>query len=234
MSILIDPTPADRNLRQRGIVPPEQLAMSHALVIGVGAIGRQVALQLAAIGVPRITLYDDDIVGHENLASQGYFVSDVGTAKVMATAALCRQLNPAVDFQAIAERFRRTTVRHLGLDRPLIVFSCVDSFGARRLLWEALHLHASFWVDGRMCAEVLRILAVASPPTDRAYACTLFDESEAFEGACTARSTIYTASIAAGFMVGQFTRWLHGLPVDLDLTLNLLASELSLGTSISV
>jgi hypothetical protein len=27
-----------------------------------------------------MTLYDDDIVGCENLAPQGYFVSDVGTA----------------------------------------------------------------------------------------------------------------------------------------------------------
>jgi sulfur carrier protein ThiS adenylyltransferase len=45
--------------------------------------------------------------------------------------------------------------------------------------------------------------------------------------ACTARSTIYTASIAAGLMVSQFTRWLRGLPVERDLLLNLLAAELT-------
>jgi molybdopterin-synthase adenylyltransferase len=89
-------------------------------------------------------------------------------------------------------------------------------------------------VDGRMSAEVLRVLAVASPATDAGYATTLFDEAEAFTGACTGRSTIYTASIAAGLMVGQWTRWLRGLPVDADLTLNLLASELSLTSSASV
>jgi phosphoglycerate dehydrogenase-like enzyme len=42
----------DRDIRQRDIVPPERLAQCHAVVIGVGAIGRQVALQLAAVGVP--------------------------------------------------------------------------------------------------------------------------------------------------------------------------------------
>jgi molybdopterin-synthase adenylyltransferase len=191
-----------------------------------------VALQLAALGVAKLTLYDDDIVGCENLAPQGYFVNDVGKAKVTVTAALCHQLNPEVQVQPHEERFRRSTVRNLVFDRPLIVFACVDSISMRKLLWEALYIEASFFVDGRMSAEVLRVLAVATPVTDRAYARTLFDESEAFVGVCTARSTIYTASIAAGLMIGQFTRWLRDLPVDGDLTLNLLASELTITSAV--
>ena len=46
--------------------------------------------------------------------------------------------------------------------------------------------------------------------------------------ACTAKSTIYTANIAAGLMLHQFTRWLRGLPVERDLMLNLLAGELAI------
>jgi hypothetical protein len=46
-------------------------------------------------------------------------------------------------------------------------------------------------------------------------------------GACTARSTIYSAAVAAGLMVGQWTKWLRGMPVDADLSLNLLAGELT-------
>ena len=42
---------------------------------------------------------------------------------------------------------------------------------------------------------------------------------------CTARATIYAASIAAGLMVHQFTRWLRDMPVDRDASLNLLAGE---------
>nr|MDQ3315611.1 ThiF family adenylyltransferase [Verrucomicrobiota bacterium] len=63
---------------------------------------------------------------------------------------------------------------------------------------------------------------------DGYYAKTLFSQDQAFAGACTSKSTIYTASIAAGLMLGQFTRWLRDMPVDRDLTLNLLATELSL------
>ena len=43
----------DRFARQQDLVPQDRLAELNATVIGVGAIGRQVALQLAAIGVPR-------------------------------------------------------------------------------------------------------------------------------------------------------------------------------------
>jgi sulfur carrier protein ThiS adenylyltransferase len=44
------------------------------------------------------------------------------------------------------------------------------------------------------------------PATDGAYATTLFDANQAYAGSCTAKATIYTASVAAGLMVGQFTR----------------------------
>lgn len=222
-------TLSERDVRQRALVPPERLAACHALVIGVGAIGRQVALQLAAVGVPRLTLFDDDAVCVENLAPQGYFPEDLNTSKVCATAALCRRINPDLAVTPVAERFKRSTARHLPEDQALVVFACVDSIGARRLLWEALRHQTALFVDGRMSAEVIRVLAAASPALDSSYAMTLFDAERAYAGACTARSTIYTASIAAGLMVGQFTKWLRGLPVDPDLTLNLLSAELTAG-----
>jgi len=46
-------TEADRFARQAELVPQDRLAEFSATVIGVGAIGRQVALQLAAIGARR-------------------------------------------------------------------------------------------------------------------------------------------------------------------------------------
>ena len=58
---------------------------------------------------------------------------------------------------------------------------------------------------------------------------TRFVGSDAQRGSCTARSTIDAASIAAGLMVHQFTRWLRELPVDQDMSVNLLAGELVVG-----
>lgn len=86
-------TVSDRDLRQRDLIPPEALSKTNCTVIGVGAIGRQVALQLAAIGVPRLQLIDFDTVEEVNLASQGYLQDDLGRPKVQATADLCQQIH---------------------------------------------------------------------------------------------------------------------------------------------
>jgi len=50
----------ERYSRQKDIVPSERIAMCKATVIGVGAIGRQVASQLTAIGIPWLQLVDFD------------------------------------------------------------------------------------------------------------------------------------------------------------------------------
>ncbi len=50
----------DRFTRQQELVPQDPLMDMKVTVIGVGAIGRQVALQLAAIGVRQLLLIDFD------------------------------------------------------------------------------------------------------------------------------------------------------------------------------
>jgi tRNA A37 threonylcarbamoyladenosine dehydratase len=61
----------DRFIRQRDLVPSDRLSDVTTTVIGVGAIGRQVALQLAAIGAPSIQLIDFDMVDATNVTAQG-------------------------------------------------------------------------------------------------------------------------------------------------------------------
>ncbi len=76
-----------------------------------------------------------------------------------------------------------------------------------------------------MLGEVIRVLSASDANGFTRYAGTLFPQADAQHGSCTSRSTIYTAGIAAGLMVHQMTRWLRGIPVDFDTTLNLLAGE---------
>ncbi len=83
-----------------------------------------------------------------------------------------------------------------------------------------------------MLGEILRVLTVAGEYGRSHYPTTLFAQSEAEPGRCTARSTIYAAGITAGLMLHQFTRWLRGLPIDADVGVNLLASEMTIGSSV--
>jgi len=211
----------ERYSRQRDIVPPERIAGCKATVIGVGAIGRQVALQLSAMGIPWLQLVDHDVVEESNLASQGYVENDLGQAKVEATADFCRKINNGLEVHVAPERFRRS------MEIGSIVFCCVDRIDVRRLIWESVKDKVSFFADGRMSAEVLRILTACDVESRKHYPTTLFNADEAFVGPCTAKTTIYCANIAAGMMLAQFTRYLRQLPVDHDIQLNLLASELT-------
>ena len=210
-----------RLIRQLGLVPSDRLVGLTATIIGVGAIGRQVAIQLAAIGVRSIQLIDFDVVDETNITTQGYSASDVGKLKVDATSTTIQQIDPDIQVETINDRFRPRCVT------GDVFFCCVDSISARSAIWRSVNASCQFWADGRMLGETMRILCVAGDTGRRHYPTTLFQQSEAQQGQCTSRSTIYTASIAAGLMLHQFTRWLRAVPVDVDLTFNLLASEIA-------
>jgi len=211
----------ERFSRQQDLVPMERLSACKATVVGVGAIGRQVALQLAAMGIPWLQLVDFDIVEESNLASQGYLEEDLGKMKVEATADLCRRINRNLEIRTVADRFKRS------MEGGNAVFVCVDRIDTRRLIWEAVRNKVDFFADGRMAAEVLRVLVVSDAASRKHYPTTLFAAEEAYAGSCTAKTTIYCANVAAGLLLAQFAKWLRRLPVDPDLSLNLLACEMS-------
>ena len=212
-----------RYSRQRDIVPAERLAACKATVIGVGAIGRQVALQLAAMGISWLQLIDFDLVEESNLASQGYLEEDLSKPKVVATAELCRRINSGLEIQQVNDRFRRS------MEIGNAVFCCVDSISIRQLIWESVKDTVAFFCDGRMSAEVLRVLVACDAASRQHYPNTLFAAQEAYTGSCTAKTTIYCANIAAGLMIAQFAKYLRNLPVEADIQVNLLASEMSVG-----
>ncbi len=212
---------SERYSRQRDLVPPQRLAHRKATVIGAGAVGRQVALQLAAMGIPWLELVDFDVVEESNLASQGFLQDDLGRPKVEATADLCQQINHHLEVHQVNDRFRRS------MDIGDVVFCCVDRVDTRRLIWQAVRDRCSFFCDGRMTAEVIRVITACDVTGREHYPRTLFSPGRAYHGACTAKTTIYCANTAAGLMLAQFAKWLRGLPVEADLNVNLLAGEMT-------
>jgi sulfur carrier protein ThiS adenylyltransferase len=210
-----------RFARQLDLVPAEPLAQVHATVIGVGAVGRQLALQLAALGVRRQTLIDFDDVELTNISTQGYWMGDVSELKVNATARAIRVIDPAIRVTCVADRFRPS--------QPIgnAVFCAVDSISARAAIWRSVGSRCEFWADARMLGETLRVLTAQDAASRSYYTGTLFDQGDAVTGSCTTRGAIYGAAAAAALLCHQFVRWLRGQPTDRDLVLNLLAAELT-------
>ena len=212
----------ERYSRQSDLVPKKKLDECSITVIGVGAIGRQVAIQLAAMGASKIQLIDHDHVEESNIASQGYYEADLGNPKVIATGNICAAINKDLQIQQVFNRYRRT--EQVGN----IVFCCVDKIETRRMIWEQIGAQTDLFVDGRMSGEVLRIInATADDPRSVGYyPSTLFAAADAHAGQCTAKSTIYCANIAAGMMVAKFATWLRGMPIERDIMLNIFSDEL--------
>ncbi len=217
-----------RQFRMSTLVPAEKLAGLEIAVIGVGAIGRSVALQLAQIGADSFTLIDPDTIEELNVGPQGHWPEDIGQHKVEAVARDVLRLNPDVAVCRTIKDIYKPDI----LDAATIIFACVDSMAARAEIFEAEAEHFRFFCDGRMAAEICRIHT--ADPVDKdsmqAYRDSLYADDEALDEPCTAKSTGYCASIAAGLMVAQFSQWLRGVPLfNPQIILNILAAEMTVG-----
>lgn len=75
-----------------------RLRNAHVAVMGAGGLGSPALLYLAAAGVGRLTIIDDDVVDVTNLHRQVIHPdAAVGTPKVDSAAAAVRALNPTVE-----------------------------------------------------------------------------------------------------------------------------------------
>lgn len=137
-------TPPDRYHRQillPGVGPEGQrlLADSHALLVGVGALGSAIAEHLARAGVGRLTLIDRDVVELTNLQRQSlYSEQDLGLPKVEAAAARLALINSSVSLNPVvadlSSSSARRQIEHAG---PSIILDGTDNFDTRYLLNDA-------------------------------------------------------------------------------------------------
>lgn len=221
-------SPEPRDLRQQGIHPTAQMEQQVATVIGCGAIGRQAALYLTALGVGTIHLYDPDRVEEVNLSTQGWEIGDLGDLKAQVVAETCGCMNDRMKVVDHAEAF--TADNSTGGS----VFCCVDSMAARkRIVGAAERSGSPFLVDGRMSASAGRVLTCHDAASWRHWRETWFPDADALDEPCTQRGMWFTAGIAAGLMVNQYSKWLRGLPLENDFQMDLLGTDLIVTRSAS-
>jgi molybdopterin-synthase adenylyltransferase len=118
-------------LRELGGPGQQKLLNAHVALVGLGALGGPAAMYLAAAGVGRLTLIDDDAVSLSNLQRQILFgTSEVGTAKTDAGAARLMFINPDVSLVQKPRRLDAASARDLLAGADIVVDGC-DSFTTR-------------------------------------------------------------------------------------------------------
>lgn len=167
----------------------ERLRAATVALVGVGGLGAPAALYLAAAGVGRLRLIDDDVVARGNLHRQVLFAeADVGRPKVEAARARLLALNPDIDIEARRARFDAETAAALGADVDLVLDGS-DNFATRAAVAAAAAASARPLVSGsvqglegqltlfapfdRPDAPCFRCLFPADPPADALPSCAL-------------------------------------------------------------
>ncbi|MDV3457461.1 molybdopterin-synthase adenylyltransferase MoeB [Sphingomonas sp. HF-S4] len=126
-------------LREVGGAGQTKLLASHVLLIGAGGIGSPAIQYLAAAGVGRISVVDDDTVALSNLQRQTlYGTGQIGIAKVEAAREAVARLNPDVRFDAVAARIDAgNAARILAELAPDAILDGSDNFATRLAVADA-------------------------------------------------------------------------------------------------
>ena len=124
-------------LKEVGGAGQAKLRGAVVAVIGAGGIGSPAIQYLAAAGIGRMIVIDDDVVELSNLQRQTLFGSgDIGAAKVDIAASAVERLNPGVVIEARRERIDAGNARDLiaGAD---VVLDGTDNFATRLAVADA-------------------------------------------------------------------------------------------------
>jgi molybdopterin/thiamine biosynthesis adenylyltransferase len=215
---------AERFARER-LVPgwdQEVLGRATAIVVGVGALGNEVAKNLALAGVGHLVLCDPDTVETVNLSRSILFgVGDLGRLKTEAAADGLRRLSPCLAVESRAQDL----AAGVGLGELAdadVVLGCLDSLRARMRLLGRCGLVEARLVDGATGpweGEVRLRLDSREP----CYGCTLTarqrSSSDVPWSCLDARTAmgplgaaIGTTALVAAWMTQAALRTLLGLP----------------------
>jgi molybdopterin/thiamine biosynthesis adenylyltransferase len=172
-------------LDEVGIEGQQRLLASHALVIGAGGLGSPTALYLAASGVGRITLVDDDRVDLTNLQRQiAHATGRIGEPKVVSAAAAMHALNPGVRVTTVAQRADAAVLGAL-VPEADVVLDCCDNFATRHAVNLACVRHRKPLVSGAAVRFDAQVSVFDTRDASRpCYACLFPPEGAVEEVRC--------------------------------------------------
>src|SRR5690348_8245134 len=212
-------TEAQRARYSRHLLIPEvgeagqaKLLKAKVLLIGAGGLGSPAGLYLAAAGVGRLGIVDDDVVDESNLQRQVLHDTErVGMPKTQSARETIRKLNPDVTVDEHRVRLTRDNAIELFRQYDLIIDGS-DNFGTRYLVNDACvllgkpNVHGSiFRFDGQATTFVpgggrpcYRCLFPEPPPAELAPSCQEAGVLGALPGIIGLVQTVETLKLVLG------------------------------------
>ena len=124
-------------LKEIGFKGQLKLKNSSVLCIGAGGLGSSVLLYLAASGIGRIGIVDNDQVEKSNLQRQIiHETNTVGNLKINSAQERIKRFNPNIEVTTFNKRINSENVIEIIKDFDIIC-DCSDNFGTRYLINDA-------------------------------------------------------------------------------------------------
>ena len=124
-------------LKEIGFKGQLKLKNSSVICIGAGGLGSSVLLYLAAAGIGRIGIVDNDQVEKSNLQRQIiHETNTVGNLKINSAQERIKRFNPNIEVTTFNKRINSENVIEIIKDFD-IVCDCSDNFGTRYLINDA-------------------------------------------------------------------------------------------------
>lgn len=159
--------------RLYGAAALDQLARSHAIVIGIGGVGSWSAEALARSGIGQLTLVDLDHLAESNFNRQLHALeSTQGQAKVVAMAERIAQINPECQVQCIDDFLTPENVSEIiGSDPQTLVLDAMDQVSAKVALiaWCKRHKQAVVTcgaAGGKLRGELVQVADLSETTQD--------------------------------------------------------------------
>jgi sulfur-carrier protein adenylyltransferase/sulfurtransferase len=132
-----------------GQVGQQRLLEASVLLVGAGGLGSPATLYLAAAGVGRLGIVDDDVVDETNLQRQVlHSTAAVDEPKVDSAVRRVRELNPDVEVVPYRERLGTENVDRILDEGWEVIVDGADNFPTRYLLNDASVWHGVPVVHG--------------------------------------------------------------------------------------
>ncbi len=205
----------------------DKVSNARVMIVGAGALGNEVAKNLALMGVGHIFILDFDEVEAANLSRSVLFRErDNGRPKAEIAAARVRELNPDVRVQYFNGDVR--TEVGLGVFRRMdAIIGCLDNREARLAVNRFAYWLNKPWVDGAI-QELLGLVRIFQPGDGACYECTLTEQARremSLRYSCPllARANILLgkvpttptiASIIGAMQAQEALKLIHGMPVQ--------------------
>jgi adenylyltransferase/sulfurtransferase len=205
----------------------DKVAAAAVMIVGAGALGNEVAKNLALMGVGKLYILDFDEIEAANLSRSVLFRErDNGRPKAEVAAARVREVNPQVQVQYLNGDVR--TEVGLGVFRRMdAVIGCLDNREARLAVNRFCYWLDKPWVDGAI-QELLGLVRVFAPGKGACFECTLTEQARremSLRYSCPllARANLLLgkvpttptiASIIGAMQAQEALKLIHGLPVE--------------------